>query len=194
MRPDTLIELAKPPRIDGSRDVPHAGRVTYVRGAAGAADPRRALRAAAAVVALCLVALTVALAVDAVLGYRRAGRVAHDGVPVDATVAQCLGIASGTGITVAGYRCTGSFTLAGRSYTATVHGTSQRYESGQVLAARVDPRDPSNLSVARGDPSLVPFVAPAIGAVLVLGWACVWAYRRARAGRAGRRAASSASS
>ncbi|HEY1486753.1 MAG TPA: DUF3592 domain-containing protein, partial [Micromonosporaceae bacterium] len=141
--------------------------MTYVRGAAGAGDPRRVLRVAATVAVLCLVVLTIALAVDAVSGYRRAERLVHNGVPVDATVTQCLGIASGTGITVSGYRCTGSFTLAGRPYDATIHGTSDRFDTGDVLVARVDPHDPSNLSVARGTPSLVPFIAPTIGAVLV---------------------------
>ena len=88
----------------------------------------------------------------------------------------------------------GKFRTKGRYAAATVRGTNQRYDIGQVLAARVDPRDPSNLSVARGDPSLVPFIAPAVGAVLVLVCAGAWAYRRGRVGRAGRRAATSASS
>jgi len=91
-------------------------RIGYVRGAGVVMDSRRTLRALVVVSVLVLATLTIVLTREAINANARISRLRQHGVPVDVTVTSCLGLASGSGITEAGYRCRGTFTLKGHHY------------------------------------------------------------------------------
>jgi hypothetical protein len=101
-----------------------------------------------AVVALCLVALATLVIIFTLAGVHKnsqINRLRHDGVPVDVTVAHCLGLLGGSGSNAAGYSCTGTFSADGRRHTETIPGTGFR-APGSSLRAVVVPGDPALLS------------------------------------------------
>jgi hypothetical protein len=122
----------------------------YFRGAAGALSHRAVVRLASGFLALALAAVAVAMAVQAVADHRRSTALAHHGERIVATVAGCYGMASGTGITAAGFRCSGRFAIDGRNYVETLRGTSALYEVGHTVTVLVDPHDPSSATVLDG--------------------------------------------
>lgn len=160
----------------------------YIRGAAGTTtDTVRVLRVAVVAVLLALAALTAVLTANAVSEYARADRLHRHGVAVPATISSCVGLASGTGITVAGYRCTARFTLDGHEHQATLQHNATAHSVGSVITAYVDSTDAANLSAqVPATPSASVFVAASISAVvLVVCLALItWIYlRRASARR-----------
>jgi hypothetical protein len=108
------------------------------------------------------------------------------GVPVEVTVTGCVGLASGTGATEAGFNCRGTFTLAGHSYNEVIGGTTDLYPPGTTLQAVAVPGDPALLSTARAvanaHSSWEAFITPGILlAVLLLAVVViVWRTRRSR--------------
>jgi hypothetical protein len=117
-----------------------------------------------AAVALCALAAT--LAVSGVAQNTRIERLRGDGVPVTVAVVGCQGLASGTGITASGFRCRGSFTYAGRTYTDMLGGTTALYQPGQLIGG-ITVRDRPYIlatatSVGRSRASWHVFVVPAV--------------------------------
>lgn len=139
---------------------------SYVRGAKGGVDRRQALRFMASVGITALIALTVVLTIQAVHENGRLSRLHRNGVAVTATVTGCVALASGTGITESGYRCTASFTLDGHPYVAVLAGTDTLYSTGETVAAVVARNEPDNLSTAeavnRDHASWTAFIPPTI--------------------------------
>jgi hypothetical protein len=136
----------------------------YIRGGAGVVDTRRLFR----------------VLFDSLR---------HRGVPVNVTVTSCLGILSGTGITVTSFQCRGSFDLAGRSYNAVIDGSSVNHAVGDVVKAIADPKHPTSVStpssVVGAHSSWRAFIGPAIlflVLVLVIVGG-VWSSRRSSARR-----------
>jgi hypothetical protein len=148
----------------------------YIRGAGGVAvDRRRIVMVIGAAVVVALLALAFVLAVEAAQRYQRIDRLRAEGVPVVVTVTDCLGLASGTGITEVGFSCHGTFRLGARHYHAGIDGTAQLYPVGASLDAVTVPGDPQILYTAAAASALhtpwTEFVAPAalfLGAVAVL--------------------------
>jgi hypothetical protein len=166
---------------DGGLEAPGG----YIRGGAGVpTDTRLVLRIVVAFCLVALAALTLALTVRAVHQDSRSHRLEHRGVAVAVTVTRCLGIASGTGITVTSFVCHGSFVLNGKRYDDVIGGTTTLHSPGDRLQGVVDPKSPSVLSTAHAVESpqstVRPFVIAAIPAVaLVLFAACaMWRFRR----------------
>lgn len=130
-----------------------------------------------------LVFLVIVLTVSAIDAHSRTSRLRRAGVPVEATVTRCVGQASGTGITTIGYTCRAAFTLADVEHEAVLGGSSMLRAPGDVLAAVVDPRDPSVLvtaqSAAHSRPSWTAFIAPAALFAALLGVVAI-ATRRLR--------------
>jgi hypothetical protein len=122
------------------------GADTYIRGGGGTIDRRRVSQLTVGFVIAALAVLAAVLAVQAHEHNARQSRLRSHGVPVQVTVTHCYGIASGTGITQAGYSCAGRYTLGGRPHVGDVAGTSADHRPGTVIDAVVDPRDPANLS------------------------------------------------
>lgn len=161
----------------------------YIRGGGGVIDTRRLFRVVVGSAVVALVALVSVLTIGAVNSNSRIDSLRQRGVPVDATVTSCLGILSGTGITVTSFQCNGSFSLDGRSYNAVIAGSNVNHSPGDVVMAVADPKNPTTLStagwVATARSSWRPFIAPGILFVvlvsLVLG--VLWWPRRASAQR-----------
>jgi hypothetical protein len=157
----------------------------YIRGGGGVdIDRGRVARILVGLFVLGLGALVVLLSLGAIDENARHDRLRRHGVPVDVTVTSCLGLASGTGITVAGYTCRGTFTLDGRDYKGVIRGSIELHQSGEVLPGVADPRDPTILatadSVASSHSSWRPFVTPGlllVVLVVILVFA-VWRFRR----------------
>jgi hypothetical protein len=147
-------------------------RIGYVRGAGVVMDSRRTLRALVVVSVLVLATLTIVLTREAINANARISRLRQHGVPVDVTVTSCLGLASGSGITEAGYRCRGTFTLDGHHYNEVIAGTTDLRGAGETLHAVADPSDPAILStadvLATTHPIWTAFISPAIPMLLLL--------------------------
>jgi hypothetical protein len=108
-------------------------------------DARRVGRV---VVGLCLLVLLVLVIVFTVAGINnnsQINRLHHDGVPVNVTITGCLGLMGGSGSNAAGYSCTGSFTLDGKSYSESLPGTGF-HKPHSTLRALVVPGDPALVS------------------------------------------------
>jgi MYXO-CTERM domain-containing protein len=124
--------------------------VGYIRGGAGVpTEIRHVLQVLLAVCLAALAILTLALTVKAAHESSRNHRLSSDGVAVQVTVTRCLGIASGTGITVTSFTCHGSFALNGRHYNDVIGGNTRLHAPGTRLAAVVDPGSPATLATAQ---------------------------------------------
>jgi hypothetical protein len=118
-----------------------------------------------AAVVVALFALSLVLAVEAAQRYQRIDRLRAEGVPVVVTVTDCLGLASGTGITEVGFSCRGSFHLGTHTYHAGIDGSADLYPVGASLDGVTVPGDPQILYTAAAARTLHTtwawFVAPA---------------------------------
>jgi len=126
-------------------DVPDDGRVGTLRGAGVQVDSARAARLALIIGLATLIIVGVVLLVA---GYRKNSQVdeLHSGtLPVQVTIDRCLGLMGGSGSNAAGYECTGSYTVHGRTYTEGVPGSTY-YASGATVAGVVPSGDPGLLS------------------------------------------------
>jgi hypothetical protein len=121
----------------------------YFRGASVAFDRRQAIRVMVGLWLGLLALLLVVLSVTAVADASRRNGLARSGRPVTVTVTSCLAVASGTGETVSGAMCRGTYTLDGRTHEGLVHGMPGTLPAGATVAALVDPADRSTLSTAR---------------------------------------------
>jgi hypothetical protein len=147
----------------------------YIRGGGGIVDPRRLFRVAvgSAIVALAALAVLVAvLTIKAVHDNSRIDSLRHRGVPVEVTVTNCLGILSGTGITVTSFQCNGSFNLDGRSYKAVITGSNVNHSPGDKVLAVADPRHPTSIATAtsleNAHSSWRAYIAPGVTLLVLL--------------------------
>ena len=156
----------------------------YIRGAGGVTlDSRRVL---VVVVGSCLAivaAVAVALGIAAVEQNSRNTHLKQHGVAVDVSVTSCIGVLSGTGVTVASFDCRGTFTLAGRAYTDAIRGSTAPLATGAIVKGVTDPHNPSVLSttqsVANAHPSWRAFILPVVLLVIAVGGAAwLWSYVR----------------
>jgi hypothetical protein len=147
-------------------------RIGYIRGGGVEIDSRRATRVVVGFCLVVLVALVIFLTLSAVSKNASIGRLQRHGVPVDVTVTSCVALASGTGATITGYTCRGTFTLHGHRYNEVIGGSIDLHPVGQTLHAVTDPGDPSTLSTARAvrttHRSWTAFIPAAIALVLLV--------------------------
>jgi hypothetical protein len=161
----------------------------YIRGGAGVADTRWLFRVLVASAIVVLAVLLAVLTIQAADKNSRIDNLRHRGVPVDVTVTDCLGILSGTGITVTSFQCSGSFELAGRSYHAVIAGSNANHAAGDVVKAIADPKHPTSISSAsslvNAHSSWRAFIGPAVLFLLLvlLIAGAVWRSRRNSAQR-----------
>jgi hypothetical protein len=162
--------------------------VGYFRGGGSRIEPRHLRRATVTLVFLSLAVLFLALAVDGWREYRRESRLHAHAVPVLVSVTGCRGLASGTGITVPEYRCTGSFVVDGRPHQAVIRGLHTVHRADDSVPAYVDPGDPATLAVSVHRPSPQAFLPAAVVGLLVGAGAlaATWRRRRLRLDRAPR--------
>ena len=174
---------SSPPATD--QVAPPAG-ATYIRGAGGQQTTDR--RVGQITAWLCLVvvlATAVGLGFSAIRHDRQVSDLHSKGVPVIATVTSCLALASGTGVTADGFRCTATYSYAGQQHSEVLHNSYLQYARGQSVAAIVDPSHPGTVSLAsavehRGSRSK-PFITPiALLVCFVLGSAAMIRFQRKR--------------
>jgi len=169
----------------GNVNAPDDG-IGYVRGGGVEIDRRRAGRVVLVACVVVLVGALIGFTVAAIHSNGRMSRLKAHGVAVNITVTSCFGIGSGTGATVTGYTCRGSFRLDGRRYSDVIGGTTHPYRVGQTLPGVADRQDPAVLATARAvalaRPAWEAFIAPAITLVVLIlvGLLVLWRSRRAR--------------
>jgi hypothetical protein len=157
-------------------------RVGRLRGPEIQVDVRRTTRIVLGVGMALVAVLAVALFVVAVNQNSEVNGLQQRGEPVAVTVSSCIGNASGSGSTAAGYSCTGSFTLGGRRQTETIGGLTTFVAPGTAVAVWPTRRILTSSSPParwrrRGD-SVVPFVAPIILLTVLAGSVVVVLARR----------------
>jgi hypothetical protein len=174
--------LTNPDAMTEPEDEPAA----YFRGASVAFDRRQAIRVAVGFWLGLLALLLVVLSVTAVGDISRRSRLQQSGVPVTVRMTSCVAVASGTGETVFGAICRGTYTLDGRTHEGLVHGMAGTVPVGAVVAAVVDPAHPSTLSTARSvaaaRSSWAAFIPAGVTALILL-LSLVAIFRPGRRGR-----------
>lgn len=150
----------------------------YIRGAGGVAtDGRRVAVWILTVVAAILAALTIVFVLVAVHHNSRATSLKRRGAPVTVTVTSCVALASGTGITQAGFVCKGSYLFAGRHYIETIGGSSTQLTAGQQVPSVVVRDEPTVVyaasSAAKMHPTWTVYLTPA-GLLVALAVLLLW--------------------
>ncbi len=158
---------------DGT-ELPSNGSVGVLRGAPVEVDVRRVTRVA---VGLGLAGLAVVAGVLLVAGYQKNSQIdnlrAH-GVPVELTVTKCQGLMGGSGSNLAGYDCSGTYTVGGHVFTEDIPGNTL-HAPGTTVRGVIVPADPALFSTPATVDSehaswtvyLVPAVLLALLAVLL---------------------------
>ncbi len=159
---------------EGRTGLPADRSVGVLRGAPVEVDVRRVTRVA---VGVALVGLAVAAVVLLVAGYQKNSQIdslrAH-GVPVELTVTHCLGLMGGSGSNLAGYDCSGTYTVGGHVFTEDIPGNTL-HAPGTTVRGLIVPGDPALFSTPATVDSehaswtvyLVPAVLLALLAVLL---------------------------
>ena len=113
-----------------------------------------------------------ALAVIVVISFLNANATSHRlkvrGIHVDATVTLCIGNLGGSGSTGAGFTCHASYAVQGAHYDQVVTGLTTFRAPGTVIAAVVDPQQPTTIETEQALGASSPSVIPIIVSVLLL--------------------------
>jgi hypothetical protein len=155
-------------------DAPYAGD-TYIRGGASVSVGwSRVLAWTAWICLTAMAAVAIGLTVAATTNTNRLTRLRARGVPVTAQVTGCLGVLSGTGVTVVGFQCTARFTVRGTQSTELIHDSNTNLAPGTGVRCYVLADDPASLTLAtaveRQSARWHAFVPPIVlGAVTLLG-------------------------
>jgi hypothetical protein len=146
---------------------------SYIRGAGGVSVDGR--RIAGYLLALCVLILGVLTLVFTLIGVHhnsRATSLQRRGVPVQVTVTGCVALASGTGITQAGFTCRGDYTLAGQHYNEAIGGNADLLAVGQQVAGVAVRDEPVVLYTANSTHTMhstwTVYVTPAVLFVVLL--------------------------
>jgi hypothetical protein len=147
---------------------------SYIRGGSSVRIDGRRLAALLKLLALLiLAALTVIFTLIGIHHNSRATSLKKRGVPVAVTVTGCVALASGTGITQAGFNCKGTYTLAGKQYHEPIGGNAELLPVGQKLAGVAVRDQPAVLytasSVAKMHSTWTVYVIPGVLLVVLVG-------------------------
>jgi hypothetical protein len=160
-------------RADGFRP-PEEETGSYIRGAGGVRVGER--RVAGYLLAACVLVLALLTAVFTVIAIHhnsRATSLKRKGVPVQVTVTGCVALASGTGITQAGFTCRGSYTFAGHHYNENIGGSAQLLAAGQKVSGVAVRDEPAVLYTASSAQTMhstwTVYVTPAVLLLLLVG-------------------------
>jgi hypothetical protein len=160
--------------------------VTTLRGATVDVDIRRAGQV---VVGICLTALAITGIVLLIAGIQNNSQVndlRQHGIPVTVTVTVCRGLIGGTGAQVAGYSCTGTYTVDGTQYRQSIPGLAF-HTPGSTIRGVAVPGDPRLLStpdqLGRQHASWRVFIIPGVLLSVVVAVSALLVRRRATASR-----------
>lgn len=161
-----------------------------LRGAGVEVDARRVARFTGGALVVLLAVLTALLALA---GAHKNGAIAaleSHGTRTTMTVTGCRGLMGGSGTNLAGYSCSGTLTVGGRTYHDPVPGTADN-EPGSTLSVVTDRSDPHLVStasiLAHERPSAKVFILPGVLAAVLIGLLALAAGRRDWSGSAPRR-------
>ncbi len=157
----------------GAAGLPSDGSVGVLRGPAVEVDVRRVTHLA---VGLGLAALAVVAGVLLVAGYQKNSQIdnlrAH-GVPVELTVTDCRGLMGGSGSNLAGYDCSGTYTVGGHEYTEDIPGNTL-HAPGTTIRGLIVPGDPALFSTpATVDSEHASWTVYLVPAILLAVLACL---------------------
>jgi hypothetical protein len=159
-------------------------RLAPLRGAGVDIDTRRAARAVIAVTLAGLAVLTVVLFVAGFQKNAQQSSLAARGVPVTVTVTTCLAEMGGSGSNLAGYACTGTYTVDGRRYTESIPGNAL-HTAGSTVQGITVPGNPALLStpdiVRSQKASWTVFIVPTLLLIVLVGSIALLLVRRRRA-------------
>jgi hypothetical protein len=149
----------------GGTELPSDRSVAVLRGPPVEVDVRRVAHFA---VGLALTGLAVVAGVLFMAGYQKNSQIddlrAH-GVPVELTVTHCLGLMGGSGSNLAGYACSGTYTVAGHVFTEDIPGNTL-HAPGTTVRGVIVPGDPALFStpatVASEHASWTVYLVPAV--------------------------------
>jgi hypothetical protein len=137
------------------------------------------------IVAVCLVLGIVVALISAGNDNSRSSRLKNQGIHVPVTVSYCLGQLSGSGSTLAGYTCHGTYVVHGTTYHEVIGAKSTFSKPGTVIAGVADPTQPSTVvtatSAESSSTSVAPYVIVAVLVLLLIGalaWMVVLIRRR----------------
>jgi hypothetical protein len=156
---------------------------TYIRGAGAVpVDRHRVIAVTSGFVIAALASLLLLATVQTLRQERELTRLQSEGIPVSVTVTGCIGLASGSGITVSGYTCSGAFVLHGQRYDDELRGSTRLLRVGDTVRAVALPADPRILYASRPSPSSwrAASLPLALAAALVLAVGCLYPSRRRR--------------
>lgn len=157
-----------------------------LRGAAVEANARLVGKVAAAAAVGALLVTVLVLAVAGIQKNAEIGELRSHGVVVDVHATRCIGLMGGSGSNLAGYQCSGWFTLGGHRHAATIPDGAL-HPPGSVVRGVTVRSDPALLATVRQlateHPSAGVFLVPgALLTVVVLAGGVTLA-RRGRRGR-----------
>ena len=152
--------------------------VTTLRGATVDVDIRRAGQVVVAVGLAALAVTGIVLLIAGIQNNSQVNDLRQHGIPVTVTVTGCRGLIGGTGAQVAGYSCTGTYSVNGTQYRQSIPGLAF-HAPGSTIRGVAVPGDPKLLSTPDQlghqhaswrvfiIPGLLLFVVVAVGALLV---------------------------
>lgn len=161
--------------------------VGRLRGADVEVDARKVTWVALTLILVTLLVLGIVFTVAGVRKNDQIQELRSHAVPIDVTVTSCVGLLGGSGTNFVGYSCTGTYDVAGRSYSAQLPGSAPQAR-GAVVHAVVAPNDPALIStaalVSTERTSGAVFIMPAVFvSIVVVAPVVLIAVRRRRAHR-----------
>lgn len=137
------------------------------------------------VVCVCLLIGIVVGFISASNDRDRTARLKTEGIHVPVKIVTCIGQLSGSGSSVSGYNCQGSYVVAGKSYQEPIGAKTTFSDTGTIVAGIADPTEPTRVvtavSVEESHTSAAPYVVEAILIVLfiaMLAWMIILIGRR----------------
>ncbi|MHB1584530.1 MAG: hypothetical protein ACYC0E_12355, partial [Acidimicrobiales bacterium] len=164
---------------------PAARSAGPLRGAAVEVNARLVGKAAGVAAGAALLVTVLVLTVAGIQKNAEISELRSHGVAVDVHATGCIGLMGGSGSNLAGYQCSGWFSLGGRRHTATIPD-GRLHPPGSVVRGVTVPTDPALLAtagqLATEHPSAKVFLAPGVLlAVVVIAGCVALALRRRRA-------------
>ncbi len=141
------------------------------RGGTVNVDKRKATQIVVGVTLVALTVLGVILLIAAISNNNQIDNLKDNGVTVPVKVTGCLGLIGGTGQSLAGFSCSGTYTVDGTVYHQNIPGLAF-HKPGTTIRGVVVPSDPKLLStpdqLARQQASWTAYIIPGILLLVVV--------------------------
>jgi hypothetical protein len=145
--------------------------VDNYRGGTVNVDRRKAAQVVIGVTLVALTVLGVVLLIAAISNNNQIDSLKDNGVTVPVKVTGCLGLIGGTGQSLAGYSCSGTYTVGGTVYHQNIPGLAF-HKPGTTIRGVVVPSDPKLLTtpdqLARQRASWTAFIIPGLLLLVVV--------------------------